>query len=76
LEVGNNLDAFRFLDALIGSELHFETAGSLWGGRRVWCLARLPEYVELGGDRAQGRLPRRRSRAGVADYELATRQPT
>src|SRR5205085_3578951 len=39
-----------FLDALINSELHFETAGSLWGGRRVWVLARLPEYVELGGD--------------------------
>ncbi len=49
-EVVDNRDAFRFLDALIGSELHFETAGSLWGGRRVWCLARLPEYIELGGD--------------------------
>jgi phage/plasmid-like protein (TIGR03299 family) len=51
-EVVDNRDAFRFLDALIGSELHFETAGSLWGGRRVWCLARLPEYVELGGDQS------------------------
>jgi phage/plasmid-like protein (TIGR03299 family) len=49
-EVVDNRDAFRFLDALIGSELHFETAGSLWGGRRVWCLARLPEYIEFGGD--------------------------
>ena len=49
-EVVENRDAFRFLDALIGSDLQFETAGSLWGGRRVWCLARLPEYVELGGD--------------------------
>jgi len=49
-EVVDNRDAFRFLDALIGSELHFDTAGSLWGGRRVWCLARLPEYIELGGD--------------------------
>jgi phage/plasmid-like protein (TIGR03299 family) len=49
-EVVENIDAFRFLDALIGAEMHFETAGSLWGGRRVWCLARLPEYVELGGD--------------------------
>ncbi|MGZ6668917.1 MAG: DUF932 domain-containing protein [Solirubrobacteraceae bacterium] len=48
----DNRDAFQFLDALIGSDLHFETAGSLWGGRRVWCLARLPEYVELGGDPA------------------------
>jgi len=51
-EVVDNRDAFRFLDALIGSELHFETAGSLWGGRRVWVLARLPEYVELGGDQS------------------------
>jgi phage/plasmid-like protein (TIGR03299 family) len=51
-EVVDNRDAFRFLDALIGSELHFETAGSLWGGRRVWVLARLPEYVELGGDKS------------------------
>jgi phage/plasmid-like protein (TIGR03299 family) len=51
-EVVNNRDAFRFLDALIGSEMHFETAGSLWGGRRVWVLARLPEYIELGGDQA------------------------
>ncbi len=49
-EVVDNRDAFRFLDALIGSKMHFETAGSLWGGRRVWVLARLPEYVELGGD--------------------------
>jgi phage/plasmid-like protein (TIGR03299 family) len=49
-EVVDNRDAFRFLDALIGSELRFETAGGLWGGRRVWALARLPEHVELGGD--------------------------
>jgi phage/plasmid-like protein (TIGR03299 family) len=49
-EVVDNRDAFRFLDALINSDMRFETAGSLWGGRRVWVLARLPEYVELGGD--------------------------
>jgi phage/plasmid-like protein (TIGR03299 family) len=46
----DNRDAFRFLDELIGSQLHFETAGSLWGGRRVWVLARLPAWVEVGGD--------------------------
>ena len=48
--VVQNVEAFRFLDALIGSQLHFETAGSLHGGRRVWVLARLPEWVEVGGD--------------------------
>jgi phage/plasmid-like protein (TIGR03299 family) len=49
-EVVDNRDAFKFLDALISSDMHFETAGSLLGGRRVWVLARLPEYIELGGD--------------------------
>jgi len=49
-EVVDNRDAFNFLDGLIGSDLHFETAGSLWGGRRVWVLARRPEYIELGAD--------------------------
>jgi phage/plasmid-like protein (TIGR03299 family) len=45
-----NVDAFRFIDNLIGSDLHFETAGSLSGGKHVWVMARLPEYVEIGGD--------------------------
>jgi phage/plasmid-like protein (TIGR03299 family) len=48
--VVENREAFAFLDALIGSELCFETAGSLQGGRRVWVLARMPEWVEVGGD--------------------------
>ena len=30
--------------------MHFETAGSLHGGRRVWVLAQLPEHIEVGGD--------------------------
>lgn len=30
--------------------MHFETAGSLRGGKRVWVLARLPEHIEVGGD--------------------------
>ena len=47
----DNREAFGFLDELIGSQLHFETAGSLWGGRRVWVLARLPEWVEVGAIR-------------------------
>lgn len=44
-----NLSAFSFLNNLLGSMM-FETAGSLMGGRRVWVLMKLPEYVEVGGD--------------------------
>ena len=45
-----NEEAFQFVDQLLGSSLHFETAGSLHGGRRVWVLATLPEHIEVGGD--------------------------
>lgn len=45
-----NHEAFAFVDQLLGSAIHFETAGSLHGGRRVWVLATLPEHVEVGGD--------------------------
>ena len=45
-----NTEAFEFVDQLLGSSLHFETAGSLNGGRRVWVLATLPEHVIVGGD--------------------------
>ena len=48
--VVQNTEAFAFLANLIGSELHFETAGSLWGGKAVWVLAELPDHVEVGGD--------------------------
>jgi len=45
-----NHEAFTFIDQLLGSAIHFETAGSLHGGRRVWVLATLPDHVEVGGD--------------------------
>jgi len=45
-----NVEAFAFVDQLLGSSIHFETAGSLHGGRRVWVLATLPDHVEVGGD--------------------------
>jgi phage/plasmid-like protein (TIGR03299 family) len=45
-----NHEAFEFVDQLLGSAIHFETAGSLGGGRRVWVLATLPDHIEVGGD--------------------------
>lgn len=45
-----NSEAFAFVDQLLGSGMHFETAGSLYGGRRVWVLATLPDHIQVGGD--------------------------
>lgn len=45
-----NREAFAFMDNLIGTDMLFETAGSLNGGKRTWVLSRLPDYVDIGGD--------------------------
>ena len=48
--VVQNHECFAFLANLLGSELIFETAGSLWGGRQVFITAELPDHVTVGGD--------------------------
>src|SRR4051794_35689872 len=48
--VVQNSECFAFLANLLGSELVFETAGSLWGGRQVFITAELPDHVTVGGD--------------------------
>ena len=48
--VVQNRDCFAFLANLLGSELIFETAGSLWGGRQVFITAQLPDHITVGGD--------------------------
>lgn len=51
--VVDNEQAFGFLASLIGTELRFETAGSLWGGRQVFVTAELPDHIEVGGDQVR-----------------------
>jgi phage/plasmid-like protein (TIGR03299 family) len=48
--VVQNRECFAFLANLLGSELIFETAGSLWSGKQVFITARLPDHVTAGGD--------------------------
>jgi hypothetical protein len=64
-----NRDAFAFLANLLGSELAFETAGSLHGGKRVFVTCRLAsiDHVEVGGH-----IPRR-GRALAQGAVAATR---
>ena len=52
--VVQNAEAFAFTDALIGGEgqVHYETAGSLMGGRKIWLLAKLPD-TEIVGDKTE-----------------------
>lgn len=48
-----NADAFEFTDNLLGGEVKYETAGSLCNGKRVWLLARMPDYKVLDEDYEQ-----------------------
>src|SRR3954469_9861224 len=48
--VVQNRECFAFLANLLGSELVFETAGSLWSGRQVFITAELPDHITVGGD--------------------------
>lgn len=44
-----NHEAFEFFDGIVGEdEAIYETAGSLKGGKIVWLLAKLPDYIRIG----------------------------
>lgn len=49
-KVVQNADAFDFLDTLLMGQYAFETAGSLFGGKRVWVLVKHSDAIEIGGD--------------------------
>lgn len=45
-----NKEAFDFTDSLISQEVKYETAGSLFGGKKIWLLAKMPTTKILGDD--------------------------
>ena len=48
-KVVQNVEAFAFTDSLISTgEVRYETAGSLYNGKKVWLLAQMPEHSILG----------------------------
>lgn len=49
-KIVQNEDAFQFTDNLIGGDVRYETAGSLFGGQKVWMLAKMPEKKICGDD--------------------------
>jgi phage/plasmid-like protein (TIGR03299 family) len=43
-----NVEAFGFFDSIVGErKAHFETAGALGEGERIWVMAKLPEAMEI-----------------------------
>ena len=50
-KIVQNTDAFAFTDALLGEGVKYETAGSLKDGKVIWLLARMPESVDILGDK-------------------------
>ena len=49
-DIVQNADAFDFTDSMIGGSVHYETAGSLRGGKTIWLLAKLPDTKILDDD--------------------------
>ena len=49
-QVVQNKEAFEFTDMLIGEGCTYETAGSLFGGKKVFLLARMPQTKILGDE--------------------------
>lgn len=53
-KIVQNTEAFEFTDSLIGEtengEVRYETAGSLYNGKKVWLLAKLPTTKVLDDD--------------------------
>jgi len=47
-----NKDAFAFTDALLenDSDVRYDTAGALEGGKRIWLLAKMPNFDILGDE--------------------------
>lgn len=46
-----NIEAFEFMDKLAASgEMKYHTAGSLFNGRKIWLLAKLPGTIQVAGD--------------------------
>lgn len=46
-KIVQNSEAFDFTDALIGEGVKYETAGSLFGGRKIWLLAKTEDRKVL-----------------------------
>jgi phage/plasmid-like protein (TIGR03299 family) len=70
-KIVQNHEAFAFVDALLGEGVRFETAGSLYEGRKVWMLAKLPDRYTLNGEEIEPYLVFTNSHDGNSSIRVA-----
>lgn len=54
-KIVQNVESLDFVDNLLDGTIHFESAGSLFGGKQIWLLARM-EDREVFGDKYENYL--------------------
>lgn len=66
-----NKDAFEFLDGLVGEGLAmFHTAGSLFGGKRIFISCKLPNSFKIGPDKIDKYLVAMTSHDGSTAFHI------
>lgn len=66
-----NSEAFEFLDNLVGKGLHYETAGSILGGRKVFITAKMDEVLRIGDDKIDTYLLLSNGHTGIDSLQCA-----
>jgi phage/plasmid-like protein (TIGR03299 family) len=73
-EIIQNIDQFTFVDAFLeaANGAHYESAGALGNGERIWTLARIPEadYTIDGGDEHKAYIMVANSHDGSLAYQM------
>ena len=70
-QIINNDEAFSFMDNLLGEGVKYETAGSLFDGKKIWMLAKLPEDMTILGDKVQPYVVLTNSHDGKSAVQVA-----
>lgn len=66
-----NEEHAEFLNMLVDeSGAHFETAGSLFGGKRVFISMKLPQHIDIGGDVTDLYLIALNSHDGTSEFQV------
>lgn len=70
-KIVQNEDAFAFTEELLGEGVRYETAGSLFGGKRTWILARLPHQYIIAGKKITPYMVFMNSHDGASGIKVA-----